>query len=199
MRWPRLNSDPGDTRIYLTVPEQCAFARDYVSGRGYDGEANQLIVNLKMGPDAPKTRIHHRTSAINQFASELTLVIPDNATIVPMPPSIPDDGKAVDNRIEEVLLRLQSLPSHRQIRIAKLVEWRSSKQQAHKGGIRDPLELAPLLKWTGENCEATPEVFVCDDVITTGGSYEAVRSVIREHWPGTVVFGVFWARAVGSA
>ena len=196
MKWRRLDSDPNDIRIHLTCPQRCAFARDYYRRQGFNGEANQLIVNLKMGVDAPQSRLKYRTSAIKQFASELTSAIPDGSTVAPVPPTIRPDGSKPDTRIHEVLMELKRMPSHQSTSVVDVVGWKRPKQRAHEGGPRSPEELIPLLTWLAKDVRPPEFLYVCDDMITSGGTFEAVRNVVGQFWPQTVVFGVFWTRAV---
>ena len=83
---------------WLTADDFCFYAREYVSGGGYDrSETNQLIYNLKKPvshrgmKDWP-----YKGKAIRQFATELAALLTGEYTVTCIPSSKPRDHTDYD-------------------------------------------------------------------------------------------------------
>lgn len=198
MLWKRLEVVE-DPPWYIEVDnDRCFYARDYVSEGGYAASrANQLIINFKIPPAKRNAaRWRYKSSAIKQFALELSHILPENAVISGIPTSRIPDSSDYDSRLEDTLQLVQERCST--IRLEQPLEMSESILSAHEGGARDPDIIRQFLIWNGFS-EPTDHLILIDDVITTGGHFKACKAVILEHHPNVEVIGVFWSRTVWPA
>lgn len=180
---------------WLGPNDGCYYARDYVAHGGYAAsKANQLIVNFKK----PRTRHRtpewrHKLRAVQQFAQELSTVLPDGATIANVPTSKRIADPDYDPRLDWTLKLLSKL--NRGFAIQYPIVRRETAQSVHTGAPRNPGEIRKNLEWRG--FETVPTcVFFVDDVITTGANFKACQQLVHEHHAEVGVIGLFWARTV---
>lgn len=195
MYWKRV--DELHSLPHLVGDHEVHFAREFMIGGGYSAsETNQLIFNFKKpGSKRNTAEWHYRERAIEQFANELRPLLDGHeCCLVAIPESRSKASPDYTNRFEDLFERLSPLlPS-------ATFEWpirvRAEQLAAHAGGPRDPDLLARNYEWVGFANPPKTFVVVVDDVLTSGGHYQAVRSVLRTHGYGGPLVGVFWARSV---
>ncbi len=187
-----------DSRVFLECDDECFYARDYISHGGYSAsEGNHLIKNLQKHPSKRGTpEWPHKVRAIDQFARELTTVLPADAVVASIPSSKVRTDPEFDSRLEDTLARLVELvPS---IGIETPIARAVTAQALHHGGTRRVNHVVQSLQWLGfSDPDDLPNYIVLiDDVITTGSTFKACQRLIHQQYPTLKVYGVFWARTV---
>ncbi|MCG8556280.1 MAG: hypothetical protein MJD61_13470 [Proteobacteria bacterium] len=186
---------------HLEVEDECYFMRQYTSGVGYrHSDTNNLISNLKKSIDRRgSSEWRYKERALDRVAAELAESINpasiESATLVPMPPSKNTSDPLHDDRMLQVLQRIQG---QRRLDIRELIHQRTSTTAAHASTEpRDPVLIAA--NYIIDESVATPEprqVALFDDIITTGAHYRAAHMVLGRRFPGASIIGVFVARRV---
>lgn len=141
---------------------------------------------------------YYKGEAIKQFAVDLnTLRIPDGSTIIPAPVSKPMGHELYDDRIVRALMHLQKLKPT--LKVENVVAVREPIPASHsEAGPRNPSAILPYLQLTARPAIPGDYIYVVDDVITTGGHFKAVQTLLNQEYPDKKVVGVFWARHVFS-
>lgn len=191
--WNRIEL-PIHPHKYLTSEDECYYALEYKVGGGFSISAeNQLILNLKI-LDNQENRLYHRSVSIREFIIALTEILPDGATVMFIPTSKREGDEDYNSRwlIIEDWLKRYNAP----LRIVTPIKIKESGEAAHFGGERNPDIIKQKYKWQGFAPPYPEEIFVIDDVITSGGHFKACKSVILDHLPDINVIGIFWARSV---
>ena len=191
--------DPFDCPKCLAVPAKCFYARDYVSRGGYKAsEANNLVGNFKIEPRYSGTpRWRHKRSAANQFATELSSLLPDGISVAAISPCKTVDHEEYDPRFDFMFERLETLRPD--ISVCAPIIRSVSVEPAHKSKHRPSTdEILESLEYVGFDGDAPPRVALIDDLITTGKHFMACRQLLQETEPEIAVFGVFWARVIWS-
>jgi predicted amidophosphoribosyltransferase len=179
------------------------YARIYTARAGFQySDSNQLIFNLKKDPKAKEAELVHKRKAIQQFASELTVLLGGRTDgppfyLIPIPSSKTPSHSEFDNRLDEVArLVCDAVP---RAKYCPILVRRSDISQAHKAEAeRDPevtyasVEV-DLSLYSGQ-IESKSLVLV-DDVLTTGATFTGCRRRVLEAIPGSKVSGIFWAKA----
>ena len=102
--WKKI--DKHNRPTYINDEDFCIYAREYISGRGYEGETNSLIYNFKK-PLAKKqtSEWKYRTAAIKKFKTEAELLFREssNAKITAIPNSETKTDPEYDNRFERFI------------------------------------------------------------------------------------------------
>lgn len=181
--------------IYLEDDDICYYARDYISKGGFQAsKSNDLINNFKKPADRKgKPEWRYKKTAMQQFAKELSDILPDGILVTCMPSSISKTDSNYDSRLEDTLQQL------RKTRPNIIVEFPISVKQttlaAHSGANRDPNQIYRNLEWKGIQI-SSDKIVLIDDVLTTGAHFKACQRLIWEHCPGIDIIGVFWAKTV---
>ncbi|QEL19838.1 hypothetical protein [Limnoglobus roseus] len=187
---------------YLEDSDNCFFARDYASGKGFQhSETNQLISNLKKSPKhRGASHWHYKGAAIRRFAAELGALI-QNAKgakiyIAPIPSSKRPDHPEYDDRLVQVT-RLVATSSPNCL-VTEPVVRSVDCDPCHLSVAKRPKpdQVFETLRWNGELADPSTPVLFVDDVITTGCTFKQCQRMIHLHNPGREVYGVFWARTV---
>lgn len=187
----------------LGKDDECFFFGEYTAKAGYHySELNQLIFNFKK--DMSKKGLpewRYKVSAISYIAKLLYDCPPlmeINYTWVPVPSSKIEAEDDHDDRLWQTLCELQSKKSDLDIR--KLVLASKNRLSAHAGGgsrcVTDHME-----NWAVDTIKALPSfngIIIFDDVITTGASFKAAKNLLRSHFPGKHIVGIFIGRTVSS-
>ena len=115
------------------------------------------------------------------------------STLVPIPPSKCRDDPLYDDRILSVL---QLLNPELDLDIREPVIQRESMEAAHESESRPlPGDIAENYKIDEDLVEPAPvRLAVFDDLLTTGGHFKAMQSVLEERFPGVPVTGIFLDR-----
>ena len=185
---------------YLTADDDCYFFGEYTARAGFSvGATNDFIHNFKKGMDR-KTKPaewRYKTGAIgaaaNAFAKKLDANFLRQATLIPMPPSKSKDDPMYDDRLVQMLT---GIPCGHPLDVRELLLQDGSRAEGAHGGNRPgPDGLAAIYR-TNPACEAPVPAIVglFDDLLVTGASFRAGKSVLQRKYPGVNVFGIFLAR-----
>ena len=187
---------------HLTSEDQCYYLWEFTSGTGYsNGQGNQLITNLKKSPlrrDRPEYR--YKVRAIRDCAGWLAEAISDDwlrtGTLIPVPPSKARDHEEYDDRMVQVVNRIQKpFP----VDVRELVVQTETIRAAHESPDNRPTvtELVNIYVVDESLADPTPEaIAVVDDVLTAGTHYRAMRQVLLGRFPDVPIVGLFIARRV---
>lgn len=188
-----------DPPVHLDADDECYRAREYVAHGGYSAsEANQLIFNFKKPIDRKgKPEWRYKVKAARQFAQEIVEVVNDDVAIATIPTSKCPTDPAYDPRFDMLLEEISRLTSD--LSITAPIVRETTIQPSHDGGDRNAARIQAGLQWQGFD-DAAPDILVLiDDVITTGSSFKACKSMVRSHYDDTMVVGLFWARCIWTA
>lgn len=184
---------------YLDRGDTCYYAGEYTAGEGHAySDTNQLILNLKKPVDRrgrPEWR--YKEQAITQAAEIFRDALKPRAqlVLVPVPPSKARTDPAYDDRM---LRLLQHVSVDRPYEVRELVVQAQSTVAAHLADRRPtPDEL--IANYRLDESLALPiprNIFIVDDVLTTGCHYKAVKRVLQARFPDASIYGLFVARRV---
>jgi len=185
-----------DRPTLLPQEDKCFFAREYISRGGHQASpTNSLIMNFKKKPNLRgTTQWDYKLKAIQQFAQELSIFLPNSIVIAPIPSSKTCDHDDYDPRMDMLLNKLsQSRPD---IIVVKPISRDTSIQAQHeREGRASVEEISQGLTWKGLPTGVSHLVLL-DDVITVGRTYKACRDIIHANSTDIKTYGVFWARTV---
>lgn len=163
---------------------------------------NSLIWNFKKPVDKlgePSGK--YKARAINEI-SEMFLDAGENfnawlkqATLVPIPPSKSKDDPLYDNRMLQVLQKLNMDDS---LDIRELILQRQSTSASHLIADR-PSPAAIRQNYYINEREARElrgSIGLFDDVVTTGAHFKAAKSLLAERFGEVPTYGIFVARRV---
>ena len=120
-------------------------------------------------------------------------------TFVPIPPSSSKDDPGYDDRLVRMLQAIHPAPL---LDIRELIVQLRSSEPSHLAETMGkprltPEEILSNYKLDDSLKEPTPNnIFVVDDVLTTGAHFRAAKDFLSSHFPGLPVFGLFVARRV---
>lgn len=183
---------------YLSIDDRCVFLGDYTAREGWSySVTNQLILNLKIDVSLREIpRWYYKNKAIDVASAALNQALNGSikgVTFVPIPPSASRADPAYDDRMVRVLRGIR--PG---IDVRELVIQPQTRPPVHKSEQRlrpDEIEAGYALDVTCINPEPT-QIVICDDVVTTGCQYVAMKSFLSKHFPAAKYFGLFIARRV---
>ena len=183
--------------VYLTAGDECYYAREFIAHGGYSaGDGNQCISNFKKKPETRNTnQWPHRMRAVEQFAAEVSLVIPRDATVATIPTSKIRGQPGYCDRFDELMVRLGRRRSD--IIVVEPIVRSQAGESLHVGArTRRVEEELAKIRWVGFSGTAPLRLYLIDDVITAGTMFKACKRLILQHNPRTVAVGLFWARTV---
>ena len=184
---------------YLVPEDICFYARDYIPGVGYSAsEANNLMNNFKKPKSTQDTaEWEYKKLAIQQLANELSEILPAGARICSIPSSRTKQDPDYDPRFD--MLFECMLKDSCDIKIEEPIACISSTLPAHLGGSsRDPDDIKNNYVWVGFSDPTPEELYIIDDVITSGGHFKACQSIILENNPAIQISGLFFCKTVHS-
>ncbi len=186
---------------YLTSDDRCYYWGEYTARKGYAfSDTNGLILNFKKSVarrGRPEWR--YKEQAIARAASMFRAAIREDAlpqiTLVPIPPSKARNHPEYDDRM---LQMLQQIGRGRDADIRELVAQTESIEAAHDADVRPrPEDLIAIYAINESVAEPSPQnIFVFDDVLTTGCHFKAMKQVLSVRFPNVPVLGLFIARRV---
>ena len=187
--WKKLETF--DRRTFIDETDKCWYMREYTSKGGYDINANGLIMNFKKSKDRMgQVDWKYKKEAEKQFAHELSLILPDNSTIMFMPTSKVKRDCEYDNRFEDTYIHLNKINSSIiKIEPFELIE---SQTPTHKGGSRDYNDIMQNYRLiAGKNLPKT--LYIIDDVVTTGVHYKVCKNLLLSKKKD---IELFWTKTV---
>jgi hypothetical protein len=191
--WKKINILSENYPHYLKGEENCWYARDYISGGGIEGEANQLILNFKKSVDKRgSNQWHYRDQAVSQFARELAPLFGDNPFhIMAIPGSKPWAHPENNQRFQDVFKDLKRLRAN--LTIHWPIDCQNAVTGSSQGGTRSPVQIKSNYVWRGFISEIN-QILIVDDVITSGAHFRACADFLRENGFQGEVLGFFWAK-----
>ncbi len=184
---------------YLTDEDECYYLLEYTPREGpFFSTTNDLILNLKKSVERRgRQEYHWKEWAIRRSGELLRSALNEEwlptAMLVPVPCSKVRDHPLYDDRMVQVL---QHMTQDLACNIRELVVQTESLDSFHDGCRLSPNQLRRYYELDEAlcDCEQPREVTVFDDLLTTGSHFKAMKSVIRDRWPGVRVSGIFVAR-----
>lgn len=187
---------------FLTNEVRCFFLGEYTARAGFSHSAtNNLIQNFKKPMDRRGTaQWSWKEKAIRDAAAALNAAFGSASlsgyTFVPVPPSRAKTDPMYDDRMLHMLqLVRQGLD------IRELVMQPASRPAAHDGEERPrPEEMASRYAIDESKCAPPPSsILICDDMLTTGCQFMAMRSVLSARFPQAAIYGIFLSRRAPQA
>jgi hypothetical protein len=196
--WTRFDPLVGGVPSRLVNPGACFYARERISGGGYQAsDANHLISNFKMAPTFKgQNRWFYKEKACQQFAEEVAAFVPKGFGIGPVPGSKTPADADYDPRFDMMFNRLRALRPD--LLICQPLVRQASLGCSHHGGphVSDE-DYKASLTYVGFGGSVVPPYFVfVDDVVTSGRQFTLCSEVLAPFAPSTTLYGVFWARSV---
>jgi len=186
--------------VWLDENDFCLYAREYTPNAGYqESQTNDLILNFKKSVERRgKREWQYKEEAIHRFASELSVIIGNEEFIVaPIPCSMCSNDPLYDPRLDQTLSLLKSQYNNQLEIIHPIIRKETVPAKHASTGRRNPSLDLQSLEWVGSEAEETPELIVLiDDVITTGSTFKACKTLIQSNIQNCKVAGIFWARSV---
>lgn len=184
---------------YLRAEDDCYYLIEYTRGKSFDySNANSFINNLKKSPKTRGTwQWRHKQKAIRVAAKTLLRELPDewlsDSTFVPVPPSKAKNHPEYDDRMLQILAKLN-------VDVREVVYQTHTMTAAHESENRHSVdELAENYEIDEDQTEPAPtHIVIIDDMITAGAHFRAVSRVLHERFPDVPISGVFLARRIFS-
>jgi predicted amidophosphoribosyltransferase len=185
----------------LTADDECYFLYEYTSGKNYSfSETNRLVSNLKKRPSLAGTaQYRYKTLAIEfcgrMFGESINPKWLATGTLVPVPPSKARTDPEYDDRISKIC---RAIPAAGALDVREIVVQTRSLPADHEGGprhrIEDLLEVYRIDE--AKTAPAPQNITVVDDVLTNGTHFRAMKTILKDRFPGASVVGFFIARRV---
>lgn len=191
---------------FLSLPDdECFFHGDYTARGGYTASAtNQLILNFKKKMDRRgRPEWPWKDNAIRGAARIFLAALNNDSlrrvTLIPLPPSKAIGDPMYDDRMMQVLLLMQAALGVR-LDIRDVLHFPVSQVASHERTDRpspDELYAAMAVRADQVGDPATVhDVWLFDDVLTTGAHFKAAARRIREIYPQARIRAFFIARRV---
>lgn len=187
---------------FLTNEVRCFFMGEYTARAGFShSPTNNLIQNFKKPMDRRGTAqwrwkdkaVQDASAALNAAFGNASLA---GMTFVPIPPSKVKADPMYDDRMVRMLHGVRH-----GLDIRELVVQRANRAAAHDTEDRPRPETMAAQYMIDETltAPAPATILVCDDMLTTGCQFMAMRSVLSARFPQAQIFGVFLARRAPQA
>jgi len=183
---------------HLTADDNRAFIGEYTARAGFGhSRTNSLISNLKKPPSTRGTpQWYYKGEAIREvgwtIANNLTAEALASSTFVPIPPSKPPTALDYDDRMIQVARAIG------RVDVREVLFTHSERGALHASNDqRDMLALRQSISIRMELTNPIPtQVILLDDMLTTGCSFKACKSILAAIWPTAPFYGIFVARRV---
>lgn len=194
---------------HLPAGASCFFWGEYTSGqhRSDFSPTNQLIRNFKKPIDRRGTpewkwkekAIIQTSIAFAKFFRWEDINAQGNVALIPMPPSRPRGHALFDSRMLEVLQRMRVL-TQLPLDIRDCLSFGGANAASHESENRPtPDQLFQDLVFDmnlGKKNEPPGQVFIFDDMLTTGAHFVSASRRISQIFPDVKITGIFMARRV---
>lgn len=187
---------------YLDAADDCYFLWEYTARAGFaHSTTNSLVLNLKKSMDRRgRSEWWYKEQAIATSGDGLAAAMRATWTlntplIVPAPPSKVRSNPMYDDRMLQVARRIGTTLS---LPVAELLENKADRDPQHATAQRRNIQaLTDNLQYRAASLASRPTgILLIDDVLTTGATFTACKSVLQRSLPGMPVWGVFVARRV---
>jgi predicted amidophosphoribosyltransferase len=191
---------------FLTPEDECFYFMEYTSDTHFlYSPANDLISNFKKSPEfRDQPQWIHKERVIREVADIFAQYLlpatnlPD-VMLVPMPPSKIKDHPHYDDRMMQVLTRLQQRDGGLDIR--EILTCRENTEPFHATtNKRSPEKIAQNLCIDSGLCNTTKtKILLIDDMVTSGAHFKACKNKLLEVFPQGIIKGLFIARRTFKA
>ena len=198
LRFQQITGDMLADHSHLDANDQCYYFGEYTARASFShSQTNQIISNFKKSVDRkglPEWR--YKIQAIQQIANILNGALNPMPTVlfVPIPPSKAKDHPLYDDRMVQVLKKLN--PGWMSGCYRELVVQVNSTDASHLSDAkRDVQRLIQNYRIDQNLVQPTPEtIIIIDDVLTTGCHYKAAKHHLEAVYPQAEIYGLFVAR-----
>jgi hypothetical protein len=191
----------------LNNKDEYYFLGEYAGCKGFlHSEMNVLIQNFKKPMDRKnKDEWWYKENAITQIAKLITNAKNwnniDQYTWVPIPSSKTKSDPMYDDRLIQVLNRINVISGSGSLDIRDIVVPSNSWESAHVNKNPRPSVEDHLSNWKINENLLLPNpnpntIIIFDDVITMGASFKAAQTLLNIKFPGIPIIGLFVARAI---
>jgi len=184
---------------YLTEADQCYFFGEYTARAGYThSSTNQIIANIKKKPSLNGTpQWHYKVKDMRRVTLAFRGAIRPEAlpsvTLVPIPPSKCRIHPDHDDRMAQIARGIGPAADVRELIVATADR---TPQHESENRLR-PDQLVALLALDETLSAPVPtQIFLIDDVVTTGCSFRACKQLLETRFPDATIGGLFAARRV---
>jgi|24_taG_2_1085349.scaffolds.fasta_scaffold10524_1 hypothetical protein len=206
MKFLELAKEDMHEHSYLDIDDNIYYIEEYVSGNGFAGKGNNLIINLKKSVDKKGTdQWKHKEKAIIDVALLIAKEM-DNPNAskrkiywLPIPPSRIKTDPLFDDRTYRILtLAIAVTTSHKHFVTDVLYQNSNRESFSSITARRDVDELVSNYSMNDiPNYDPEKDLIVIfDDMLTTGCHFKAVEKLVLDKYPDAVVMGIFVARRV---
>jgi len=188
---------------YLTEQDQCYYLGEYTARMGPRySQTNQLIYNFKKSVlQRGQQGFHYKGRAIYNVAQYLNNLFarPELVTFIPIPPSKTRNHPEYDDRLVQVLNQYRALNNNVDFR--DIIIQTQSTDPSHNSDDRlNPNELLNLYQIDLSAVNGIRNnIFIFDDMLTTGSHFKAVQQALLNNISNINVFGIFIARRAPEA
>lgn len=167
--------------------------REFIAHGGYSaGDGNQCISNFKKKPETRNTfQWPHRMRAVDQFAKELSSIVPPGSTLATIPTSKIRGQPDYCDRFEELAVRLVNRRSDL-IMVTPITRIQTAGSLHSGQRTRCVEDEVARLEWVGFPGPAPARLYLVDDVITAGTMFKACKRFLAHYSPTTTAVGIFW-------
>lgn len=192
--------DSGNHRC-LSLDDCCYYYKIKERSGDYS-DVSSIIFNFKKKPNECIERYdlrNYKEKAIQTITNDLISLFADISSndnkylLVPAITSIPRSSLLFDNRLEKVCENVAKKLSF--VDTFNLLDIKQNIQKAHYGGSRDIEKIYSNIAIDNSfDISNYDNVYIFDDVITTGAHFKACQKIIKETF-NIVCDGIFWARS----
>lgn len=197
-RLSKIDSLTRSDHHYLEDSDLCYYFGEYTARKGFEKSyTNQLILNFKKSVDRKdRTEYKYKLRAIKVIADLLNnhFVHTEKVTFVPVPPSKNRDDPLYDERMASVLEQFKVLNNNVDYRdfIIQSETTKASHNASNRLSPQEILKLYSLNESLVNNIRKN--IFIFDDMLTTGSHFKAIQLLLLERFPEKKIFGIFIAR-----
>lgn len=190
--------------IFLSDKDEIYFLGEYTIGAQFShSNTNKLILNYKKSLDKKELpEWIYKERAINEAAELFRLTVLNtiglserinNATLVPIPPSMAKESPGYDDRNFRMLKAFMPKGD-----IRELILQKETRAPLHStNSKRSPYDLAKNYYLNEEALFPSPkELWLFDDILTKGTHFRTIHDLLKKELPNIPIVGFFIARSI---
>lgn len=199
--WTELDGSGKNREFIDYTIHHVYYFRQYTSRAGYGkSDTNNLIYNFKKGISVPNNQQYYKNIAIDTFIKELELLFSMIKNekyfyVTWAPSSKAKNDPLYDDKMERVVKTACTKFSN--FRPIELFETPTTRASWHSCSLpRSPDAVKKTVRYKNIDLNEKAGVFIIDDVLTTGATYNCLYSMIKKHHPNISIYGAVWAIAI---
>lgn len=206
MKFLELAKEDMHEHSYLDIDDNIYYMEEYISGNGFAGKGNNLIINLKKSVDKKGTdQWKHKEKAIIDVALLIAKemdkpnVLSRRIYWLPIPPSRIKTDPLFDDRTYRILTLAIAVSTSCKHFVTDALYQNSNRESFSSiTAKRDVDELVSNYSMNDiPNYDPEKDrIVIFDDMLTTGCHFKAVEELVLDKYPNAVVMGIFVARRV---